>query len=105
MNLLPNGPEDGGLMVLKGSSSLYAEMFEAFDNVKPPLGWNTIDRHDHTPQQIEWLLEHGCVWEKVCAEPGDLLLWDSVSFTLLVRYMELIMSEDCSLWCDPLGHI
>jgi hypothetical protein len=79
MNLLPNGPKDGGLMVLKGSSKLYAELFEAFDDVKPLDGWNTIDRHDHTPEQIEWLLQHGCVWEKVCAEPGDLLLWDSVS--------------------------
>lgn len=78
MNLLPNGPEDGGLMVLRGSSKLYAELFDAFDDVKPSDGWNIIDRHDHTPEQIDWLLAHGCVWEKVCAEPGDLLLWDSV---------------------------
>lgn len=79
LNLLPNGPEDGGLMVLKGSSALYAEMFEAFDDVKPPQGWSTIDRHDHTPEQLQWLVDHGCEWEKVCAQPGDLLLWDSVS--------------------------
>lgn len=78
MNLLPNGPEDGGLMVLKGSSALYAQLFEAFDDVKPEAGWNVIDRHDHTPEQIQWLIDHGCEWEKVCAEPGDLLLWDSV---------------------------
>lgn len=79
MNLLPNGPEDGGLMVLKGSSALYSQLFEAFDDVKPPQGWSKIDQHLHTPEQIQWLLDHGCEWEKVCAEPGDLLLWDSVS--------------------------
>ena len=82
MNLLPNGPEDGGLMVLKGSSALYSQLFEAFEDVKPPQGWSKIDQHLHTPEQIQWLLDHGCEWEKVCAEPGDLLLWDSVSAAL-----------------------
>jgi hypothetical protein len=88
MNLLPNGPDDGGLMVLKGSSALYPQLFEAFENVKPRGGWNIIDRHDHTAEQIQWLIDHGCAWEKVCAEPGDLLLWDSVSFSVRV-YMGL----------------
>ncbi|WVF67421.1 hypothetical protein IAT40_002177 [Kwoniella sp. CBS 6097] len=77
MNLLPNGPEDGGLMILKGSKALYKELFEAFDDVKPERGWNKNDRHDHTPEQIQWLIDHGCEYHKVCAEPGDLLLWDS----------------------------
>jgi hypothetical protein len=26
---------------------------------------------------MEWLDKQGYKWEKVCAEPGDLLLWDS----------------------------
>lgn len=26
---------------------------------------------------MKWLEDHGCEWVKVCAEPGDLLLWDS----------------------------
>lgn len=26
---------------------------------------------------MKWLEDHGCTWEKVCAEPGDLILWDS----------------------------
>lgn len=26
---------------------------------------------------MQWLSDHGCEWIKVCAEPGDLLLWDS----------------------------
>jgi hypothetical protein len=90
VNLLPNGPEDGGLMVspaencvdlqvLKGSSALYTQLYEAFEDKKPESGWNKHDRHDHTPEQIQWLIDHGCEYHKVTAEPGDLLLWDSVS--------------------------
>jgi ectoine hydroxylase-related dioxygenase (phytanoyl-CoA dioxygenase family) len=26
---------------------------------------------------MKWLEKEGCTWTKVCAEPGDLLLWDS----------------------------
>ncbi|WVW85890.1 hypothetical protein I302_107928 [Kwoniella bestiolae CBS 10118] len=77
MNLCPNGPEDGGLMLLKGSKALYAQLWEAFDDVKPPGGWNKGDRHDHTPEQMQWLIDNGCEYHKVCAEPGDLILWDS----------------------------
>ena len=79
MNLNHNGPDDGGLIVLKGSSALYSELYEAFEDKKPEGGWNTKDRHDHTQEQLQWLYDRGCKWEKVCAEPGDLLLWDSVS--------------------------
>lgn len=79
MNLVPNGPDDGGLMVLKGSAALYSQLFDAFDDVKPERGWNKIDRHNHTPEQLQWFYDNGCEWHKVCAQPGDLLLWDSVS--------------------------
>jgi len=78
MNLNHNGSDDGGLTVLKGSSALYADLFKAFEDNKPEGGWNKNDRHDHTGEQLQWLYDHGCTWEKVCAEPGDLLLWDSV---------------------------
>ncbi|KAI9638809.1 uncharacterized protein MKK02DRAFT_31126 [Dioszegia hungarica] len=77
MNISENGPDDGGLMVLKGSSALYTQLFEAFEDKKPAEGWNKHDRHDHTPEQIQWLMDHGCEYHKVTAEPGDLLLWDS----------------------------
>lgn len=98
MNLTPNGPDDGGLMVsnlqgqrfvraedqvLKGSSALYTQLFDAFEDKKPEGGWNQHDRHDHTPEQIQWLMDHGCEYHKVTAEPGDLLLWDSVSLHLV----------------------
>lgn len=65
--------------VLEGSHAVYAELWEAFEHQKPEGGWNKHDRHDHTPEQVQWLLDHGCKWVKVCAEPGDLLLWESVS--------------------------
>ena len=32
LNILPNGPEDGGLMVMEGSAKLYSEFFNAFDH-------------------------------------------------------------------------
>jgi hypothetical protein len=64
---------------LKGSSALYTQLYEAFEDKKPEGGWNKHDRHDHTPEQIQWLIDHGCEYHKVTADPGDLLLWDSVS--------------------------
>lgn len=30
-----------------------------------------------TDKGMQWLADHGCEWVKVCAEPGDLILWDS----------------------------
>ena len=32
LNLLPNGPKDGGLMVMENSSKLYTELFDAFEH-------------------------------------------------------------------------
>jgi hypothetical protein len=26
---------------------------------------------------VSWFEERGCQWTKVCAEPGDLIVWDS----------------------------
>lgn len=30
-----------------------------------------------TDNGMKWLADHGLKWEKVCAEPGDLIVWDS----------------------------
>ncbi|KAL7409791.1 hypothetical protein BDY24DRAFT_195714 [Mrakia frigida] len=76
-NLAPNGPDDGGLMVLQGSKELFNEVFEKFDHQKGE-GWTDIDSYHHTPEMLDWLVnEKGCVWHKVCADAGDLILWDS----------------------------
>jgi hypothetical protein len=102
VNLLPNGPEDGGLMVLKGSSALYSQLYDGFEDKKPEGGWNKHDRHDHTPEQIQWLIDHGCEYHKVTADPGDLLLWDSVSaFTHQWLGLTLMSIADRTLRSHP----
>jgi hypothetical protein len=105
VNLLPNGPEDGGLMVLKGSSALYSQLYDEFEDKKPEGGWNKHDRHDHTPEQIQWLIDHGCEYHKVTADPGDLLLWDSVSTFIHVPMTRKLMSiANRALWSHAKLH-
>jgi hypothetical protein len=70
MNLAPNGPDDGGLMVLKGSKALYAELFEAFEKDKPEGGWSEQDGFGFTDEMMQWFYDKGCKWEKICAGPG-----------------------------------
>lgn len=78
LNLLPNGPDDGGLMVLDGSAAHYAELWEHFEHKKPAGGWNTRAWQEVDADMCDWLIKtKGCRWVKVCAQPGDLLLWDS----------------------------
>ncbi len=79
LNLLPNGPDDGGLMVLEGSSKFYTELWEAFHHKSGEKGWNTWEMQFVDKEMCQWLESNGCRWHKVCAGPGDLLLWDSVS--------------------------
>lgn len=78
VNLLPNGPDDGGLMVLSGSSVLYSQLWQHFDHKKGD-GWNPWEQQFLDEDMCQWLESEGCKWVKVCAQPGDLLLWDSVS--------------------------
>ena len=86
-------------MVLKGSSALYTQLYDEFEDKKPVGGWNKHDRHDHTPEQIKWLIDHGCEYHKVTADPGDLLLWDSVSFLVCsVLDKVLISLANRPLW-------
>ncbi|KAF9043649.1 hypothetical protein BDZ89DRAFT_1059571 [Hymenopellis radicata] len=78
INLNENGPEDGGLMVLKGSRDYYTEIFQVFAKDKPAAGWTDDDTHHFTDEQMEWLESRpGAEWHKVCAHPGDLIMWDS----------------------------
>ncbi|RDW87851.1 hypothetical protein BP5796_03545 [Coleophoma crateriformis] len=76
VNLLPNGPNDGGLIVCRGAYQL-SEQFhrEMADEERIPQ-W-TNEWYGFTERGMKWLADHGCEWVKVCAEPGDLLLWDS----------------------------
>lgn len=83
LNLLPNGSQDGGLTVFEGSSALYTELWKQFDHKKAENGWNPEAFQFIDDEMAQWLESKGCKWIKVCADPGDLLLWDSVSFSLL----------------------
>lgn len=37
-----------------------------------------MDWYAHPPEMLDWLKARGCYWEKICAPPGALILWDSV---------------------------
>jgi len=74
INLSPSGPEDGGLLVYPGSNKYYDEFF---DTQTDPSEWNSRDFYSFTLAQLAWYKSKGIAPHKVCAEPGDLILWDS----------------------------
>ncbi|KAG9571351.1 hypothetical protein KCU71_g243, partial [Aureobasidium melanogenum] len=80
VNLLPNGPNDGGLIVCSGahllSEKFHKEMAWETEQGKNIPAWNP-EWYGFTNEGMKWLEKEGCTWTKVCAEPGDLLLWDS----------------------------
>lgn len=76
VNLNPCGPDDGGLIVCKGGHRLSAQFHrEMADEPKIPA-W-TPEWFGFTENGMKWLKDHGLEWEKVCVEPGDLIVWDS----------------------------
>ncbi|KAK4048774.1 hypothetical protein OIV83_004540 [Microbotryomycetes sp. JL201] len=75
MNLNENGPRDGGLQVMKGSSRLMDKFFDLHG--RPPVNWERVDFHPFSNADKQWFLDQGCEWIKVDAKAGDLILWDS----------------------------
>ncbi|CAG8070561.1 unnamed protein product [Penicillium olsonii] len=76
VNLLPNGPDDGGLIVCPGAHLLSEQFHKEMADEELIPAW-TPEWYGFTDRGMKWLEDHGCKWVKVCAEPGDLLLWDS----------------------------
>ncbi|GAA6012673.1 hypothetical protein JCM10207_009079 [Rhodosporidiobolus poonsookiae] len=76
LNLNYNGPEDGGLQVLENSHKLMRRHFEETGRTET-RSWGPVDWAGFEPEEEEWFFERGCKWVKVCAQPGDLILWDS----------------------------
>ncbi|KAF2159296.1 hypothetical protein M409DRAFT_71081 [Zasmidium cellare ATCC 36951] len=76
LNLAPNGPKDGGLVVLKKSSKLN-ELFFKTHTMKEGSTWSPADWYGFSQEDVEWFQAKGCEMVKVCADPGDLVLWDS----------------------------
>lgn len=65
---------------MEGSSKL----FDKFFALNPPdrtqgIGAKHYDFCPFKGPHVEWYKEQGCKLVKVCAEPGDLILWDSRS--------------------------
>ncbi|KZO90876.1 hypothetical protein CALVIDRAFT_489806, partial [Calocera viscosa TUFC12733] len=77
LNLLPNGPDDGGLMVIKGSSNLFKQYFEEHKKEEPAGGWPKRDTYPWQESELQWFFDRGCEWVKPYMEPGDFVLWDS----------------------------
>jgi len=77
LNILPNGPEDGGLMVLRGSANLFSQYFAEHKHLEPPEKWPTRDGYAYKEEEIKWFLDKGCEWVKTEMGPGDFVLWDS----------------------------
>jgi len=70
LNLLPNGPEDGGLIVLDKSHMKHEEFFKAFPN--------RLGKSDFVRIRGEELkFYEGCEEMKICVEPGDFIVFDS----------------------------
>ncbi|GAB7332642.1 hypothetical protein MBLNU13_g04403t3 [Cladosporium sp. NU13] len=76
LNLAPNGPDDGGLLVYAGSHALNEEFFGTHDVQDRPT-WGPGDWFGFEQSEVDWFKQRGCELRKVCAEPGDLIVWDS----------------------------
>ncbi|KAF4474762.1 putative phytanoyl-CoA dioxygenase [Colletotrichum fructicola Nara gc5] len=80
LNLLPNGPEDGGLAVMDGSAPLFEQYFKEHtphEYLQPEGGWIKRDLFNWDDQTLKWFEERGCRWLKPTMDPGDFILWDS----------------------------
>jgi hypothetical protein len=74
INLSPAGPDDGGLVVYPGSHALNDEFF---DTQTDKATWDPLDRYMFSGPQLDWFKARGIQPHKVCADTGDLILWDS----------------------------
>ncbi|TLS26896.1 hypothetical protein PpBr36_05015 [Pyricularia pennisetigena] len=76
VNLHPNGPDDGGLIVCKGGHLMSERFHEAMKDEERIPAW-TKEWYGFTEAGMKWLADNGGEWVKPSAEPGDLLVWDS----------------------------
>lgn len=76
VNLQPCGPDDGGLITCKGAHLLSEDFHRDMAAEEKIPAW-TKEWYGFTAAGMAWLAEHNCPWVKICAEPGDLILWDS----------------------------
>jgi hypothetical protein len=83
LNLAPNGPDDGGLVVLKGSHNANETFFKLHPETAGAGTWGSVDWHGFNEDEVEWFKKRGCEEIKVCAEPGGKPI--AASFSAVVR--------------------
>jgi len=78
VNLSPNGPEDGGLVVMTKSHRFNDEFFATHSTDKNPA-WGTVpdDWHGFNDKEVKWFEDRGCEIVKVELPVGSLVVWDS----------------------------
>ncbi|CZR57868.1 uncharacterized protein PAC_07757 [Phialocephala subalpina] len=78
INLVGNGPEDGGLVVVRGSHKFNDEFFKTH-SMEKKASWGPVpdDWHGFDDSEVAWFEDRGCKTIKVCAAAGDLIVWDS----------------------------
>lgn len=74
INLSCAGPDDGGLVVFPGSHLLHNEWL---DSRTDRSRWSTKDLYLLDKDDLEWFKAKGIRPLKICADPGDLIVWDS----------------------------
>ncbi|CAK7219742.1 hypothetical protein SBRCBS47491_003953 [Sporothrix bragantina] len=82
LNFAPNGPQDGGLVLMKGSAKLFDAFFardrEQDDHEDaPPPEIKFMDLFLFNKKDVQWFKDQGCELVKIDMEPGDFVLWDS----------------------------
>ncbi|KAJ5464780.1 uncharacterized protein N7458_000466 [Penicillium daleae] len=69
LNYAPNGPKDGGLMLMKGSAKLFDEFFAQKRE--------SYNHEDALPPEMEYMDLFLFSDKDVNMDPGDFVLWDS----------------------------
>jgi hypothetical protein len=75
INLSPSGPEDGGLVVLPGSHKLNDEFMDTMTDSETWLPMKDV--YLFSKEELQWFADRGVRPHKVCADVGDLIMWDS----------------------------
>ncbi|KAK1056849.1 hypothetical protein LTR74_014593 [Friedmanniomyces endolithicus] len=74
----PNGPSDGGLVVLAGSHKHHKQHFDQIGGFRPEQDQGATENgYDYTDEDVAFYHAQGCKEVKICANAGDLILWDS----------------------------
>jgi len=75
LNFYPAGPDDGGLLVVPKSHTIFNSIFKDRPALKKCSDWITL--HNDKKLWTHDLPSSGLSPIKVCCEPGDFVLWDS----------------------------